>query len=262
MRLSEQQTQAYEPDGYVIVPSLFSRDEVELSEKIARADRQLKQAHIMQDAKGGESKIWLATEIKRDIYNALAHCPRVIGPTEQLLSGPVYLWHYKMMMKEPRVGGAWEWHQDYGYWYGDGCLYPQMLSCMIAVNRATRDNGCLQVLRGSHLLGRINHGGVGGQSGAESQRVEAAMKRLELVHVELEPGDALFFHCNTLHCSAQNHSEHPRWAFITCYNSMQNIPYRGGHGAPIKIDPWSDGDVLNIGREQLTHIEAALQNTK
>jgi hypothetical protein len=29
------------------------------------------------------------------------------------------------MQKEPRVGGAWEWHQDYGYWYKNGFLYPE-----------------------------------------------------------------------------------------------------------------------------------------
>lgn len=80
------------------------------------------------------------------------------------LTGEVYLYHMKMMLKF-YVGRAWEWHQDYGYWYNNGCLFPLLASCLIAVNEHTRANGCLQVLRGSHLLGRIDHGKTGDQTG-------------------------------------------------------------------------------------------------
>ena len=73
----------------------------------------------------------------------------------------------KMMLKDPRVGGAWEWHQDYGYWYNFGCLFPDMASCLIAVDRANRENGCLQVLKGSHRMGRLDHGRSGDQAGTD-----------------------------------------------------------------------------------------------
>ena len=43
-----------------------------------------------------------------------------------------------MMVKEAEVGGAWEWHQDYGYWYNNGALFPDMASCMIAVDEAQK----------------------------------------------------------------------------------------------------------------------------
>lgn len=60
--------------------------------------------------------------------------------------------------KEPRVGGAWEWHQDYGYWYKNGFLYPEdMISVMVALTDATIENGCLQVLKGTHKMQRIEH---------------------------------------------------------------------------------------------------------
>ena len=47
---------------------------------------------------------------------------------------------------------------------------------------------------------------------------------LPLVHVELEPGDALFFHCNLLHQSDQNSSDRRRWAFLIAYNRASNNP--------------------------------------
>jgi ectoine hydroxylase len=49
-----------------------------------------------------------------------------------------------------------QWHQDYGYWYSTE-LHPNMASCMVAVDRAHELNGALNVLRGSHKLGRLNH---------------------------------------------------------------------------------------------------------
>jgi len=145
---------------------------------------------------------------------------------EQLLGGEVYHYHTKMMLKEPRVGGAWEWHQDYGYWYHNGCLFPYLASCLIAVDRATRENGCLQVLVGSHNMGRVDHGKTGDQTGADMEIVNAALERLELAYIEAEPGDALFFHCNLLHRSDQNRSERPRWSLICCYNAARNNPYK------------------------------------
>jgi ectoine hydroxylase-related dioxygenase (phytanoyl-CoA dioxygenase family) len=112
-----------------------------------------------------------------------------------------------------------------------------MLSVAVALEPATRENGCMQLLRGSHKLGRIEHGRVAGQTGADPERVEQALKRLELVHCEMGPGDALFFHSNTLHCSAANLSERSRNLLICCYNKATNDPYKpapppGLHAAP------------------------------
>jgi ectoine hydroxylase-related dioxygenase (phytanoyl-CoA dioxygenase family) len=131
-----------------------------------------------------------------------------------------------MMLKEPKVGGAWAWHQDYGYWYHNGCLLPLMASCMIAVNDATRQNGCLQMLKGSQVMGRIEHINVGTQVGADPEGVEGAQNVFELVHCEMAAGDALFFDCNLLHRSDANRSDNPRWTLICCYNAARNNPYK------------------------------------
>ena len=58
------------------------------------------------------------------------------------------------------------------------------------------------------------------------ERVREVLKRQEIVHVEMEPGDVLFFHCNTLHRSDQNKSKHPRWSMICSYNAARNDPYK------------------------------------
>jgi ectoine hydroxylase-related dioxygenase (phytanoyl-CoA dioxygenase family) len=228
--LSSEQIEAFHKDGYLLVRSLFDRGEAEILVRAAKADAAFKQnAFERQDGQGGVAKLVLWNKSGEDLWGAIARCERIVGAMEQLLGEEVYHWHSKMSIKEPFTGGAWNWHQDYGYWYNNGCLFPDMASVMIAVDPNTRENGCLQVLRGSHKMGRIEHGRYGDQSGAEPERVEAAMGRLELVYCEMEPGDALFFHSNTLHRSDQNRSPNPRWSLLCCYNTRRNSPYKESH---------------------------------
>ena len=217
----------YLRDGFLIVPGLFAADEMSTLLGYARLDPALQSsAYDRLDATGARTRLALWNEAGDDLYSLFSRSPRLVDRAEQLLADEVYHWHTKMMLKEPRVGGAWEWHQDYGYWYSNGCLYPDLLSAMIAVDVATRENGCLQVLRGSHRLGRIDHVKIGDQTGADPERVVEAVARHELVYVEAQPGDTLFFHANLLHRSDQNRSAAPRWSLIACYNARHNDPYR------------------------------------
>lgn len=217
----------YERDGYLLVPSLFDADEMALLLDFARQDEALQaSAYGRKDSTGQETKLALWNHPGEDLYSMFSRSPRVVDRMEQLLGGEVYHYHSKMMLKEPYVGGAWEWHQDYGYWYHNGCLAPLLASCLIAVDRASRENGCLQVLVGSHQMGRIDHGKTGDQTGADMERVNAALERMPLVYIEANPGDALFFHCNLLHRSDQNRSPNPRWSLICCYNAARNDPYK------------------------------------
>lgn len=219
--------EAYRRDGFFIVRGLFVEDEISKLLEFARTDPAFANSiYGRKDSAGLETKLALWNHAGADLYSMFASSPRILDRMEQALGGEVYLYHMKMMLKEPRVGGAWEWHQDYGYWYHNGCLAPLLASCLIAVNRHSRANGCLQVLRGSHLLGRLDHGKTGDQTGADLERVQAACDRLELVHCECEPGDAIFFDSNILHRSDANLSEDPRWSLICCYNAARNSPYK------------------------------------
>jgi hypothetical protein len=55
------------------------------------------------------------------------------------------------------------------------------------------------------------------------------MKLFDMVYFEADPGDVLFFHGNTLHASAPNTSDKPRWSLICCYNTKHNNPYKKHH---------------------------------
>ncbi|MGH9326657.1 MAG: phytanoyl-CoA dioxygenase family protein [Terriglobia bacterium] len=224
---NSKQIEEFQHNGYLMVRSLFDREEMDSLRQSSRRDKALKEkSYSRTDSQGASVTLALWNEAGDDIYGLVGRSERIVDRVEQLLGSEVYHWHSKMIEKEPYTGGAWEWHQDYGYWYYDGCLFPELMSVMIAVDPATQENGCLQVLKGSHRIGRIDHGKTGDQKGADLERVEAAQKTLELVPCEMQPGDALFFHCNLLHRSDQNRSSHPRWALICCYNAVHNSPYK------------------------------------
>jgi ectoine hydroxylase len=220
----------YAADGYVVVEGLLDAEETALLGRAARADRVLDEHSFgRSDGEGGTVRLSLWNHPTETIYGMIARCESIVGTAEKLLGGEVYHYHSKMIMKDARIGGAWTWHQDYGYWYQNGVLAPLLTSVSIAVDRATRENGCLQVIRGSHELGRIEHVLSGEQAGADPERVAQILKRLSLVHVEMQPGDGIFFHPNLLHRSDQNRSDQARWSMICVYNAARNDPYMESH---------------------------------
>ena len=229
-RLIPEQVADYHRDGYVIAQQFFSPAEVEKLYVVATGDDMIGQhAYGVVDQSGKQSKLALWFTPGDDTFGLMTRSERMVNSVAQLLDSDEAVCHFhsKLMIKEPRVGGAWEWHQDYGYWYKNGFMFPdQMLSVMVALNRATVENGCLQVIRGSHKLGRVEHGFAGEQVGANQTMVNNCLTMgMELVYAGLEPGDALFFHSNLLHRSEANLSEQPRWSFISAYNAQSNAPF-------------------------------------
>lgn len=228
--ISDADVEAYGRDGFVLVRGMLDGEEIGLLGRAAREDRVLDQHSFGRaDGEGGTVRLSLWNHPTDTIYGMVARSESIVGSAEKILEGEVYHYHSKMIMKDPRVGGAWTWHQDYGYWYQNGVLFPLLTSAYIAIDPSTRENGCLQVIKRSHELGRIEHVLTGEQAGADNDRVQEILKKLDLVHVEMDPGDALFFHANLLHRSDQNRSDNPRWSMICCYNAARNDPYKESH---------------------------------
>jgi len=227
--LTPQQIESFHKDGYLIVKNFIAKKAVEKLYGTATGDNAMENnAMNVTDQTGKNSKLSLWFTPGNDVFGYLTRSESIVNGVAALLDSdaPVCHYHSKLMQKEPKVGGAWEWHQDYGYWYKNQFMFPdQLISVMVALTPANKQNGCLQVIKGSHKLGRINHGFAGEQVGADMVMVNNALKTMDLVYVEIEPGDALFFHSNILHRSEANLSDHPRWSIISCYASQSNLAY-------------------------------------
>jgi phytanoyl-CoA hydroxylase len=266
-QLTNGQIANYGEDGYVVVRDFLSKQEVEKLYAVATHDDTLqKHAFDLNDQTGKKTKLTLWYTPGNDAYGLLTKSRRMVDSVDKLLEGKSAVCHFhsKLMQKEPRVGGAWEWHQDYGYWYKNQFLFPgQMMSVMVAITEANKNNGCLQVIKGSHKMGRIEHGFAGEQVGASQLYVDLILKTNELVYVELMPGDALFFHSNLLHRSEANLSDTARWSLISCYNRSENIPYNEpSKSSTIPLDVVPDEALLEWNTEDISATANFLEKEK
>jgi ectoine hydroxylase-related dioxygenase (phytanoyl-CoA dioxygenase family) len=258
MTLSSQQIATYHRDGYLVMDGFFSPAEIDKMYRTALDDEAMKKNALdLNDQTGKKTKLSLWFTPGNDVFGYMTRSMRMINAIKPLLDSdsPVCHFHSKLMQKEPRVGGAWEWHQDYGYWYKNQFMFPdQLISVMVALTPASKANGCLQVIKGSHKLGRVNHGFAGEQVGADIVMVNNALQTMPLVYCELNPGDALIFHSNLLHRSEANLSDKPRWSIISCYSSQSNLAYNETSTAwktPVDVVPdealleWETGSFSN-----------------
>jgi phytanoyl-CoA hydroxylase len=266
-QLTAEQMVDYHMNGYVIIKNFLNEQEVKKLQNIAFDDGLMrKHAFDLNDQTGKKTKLTLWYSPGNDAYGLLTKSNKMANSADKLMDGETAVCHFhsKLMQKEPKVGGAWEWHQDYGYWYKNEFLFPdQMISIMIAITDANKANGCLQVIKGSHKMGRIEHGFSGEQVGASQHYVDLALKTLELVYVEIEAGDALFFHSNLLHRSEANLSDKPRWSLISVYNRSGNAPYNEpsrSSTVPLQIVP--DEALLEWKAEDITDAANFLEKEK
>ena len=249
----------FEKDGFLIKRHFFSQEEIDLLYGLATHDSVTSHAFDLKDTNGNRTKLTLWFTPGEDSFGLMSRSQRMVNAVEILLGseGEVCHFHSKVMQKEPKKGGAWEWHQDYGYWYKNGFLYPEaMISVMVALTDATVENGCLQVLRGTHKMQRFEHTFVGEQQGADPDFVMEAEKISELVYVELKAGDTLFFHSNILHRSDANLSDKPRWSVISAYNLSFNKPFREKNMSciePVKMVP--DSALSESGRKSFSQTD-------
>lgn len=250
MTITAKEKALFEEDGFIVIRNLFSKEEIMLLNDKAHNDLQLdKASSTMDDGQGNAVRLSLWNHPGDGLYGMFARCKKLVDRVEELLEGEVYHYHSKMVLKDAKVGGAWTWHQDYGYWYQNGLLFPDLCSVMIAVDKATKENGCLQVIKGSHKMGRINHTLSGDQAGADMERVKEVLKIKEKIYCEMDPGDALFFHSNLLHASDQNKSDNPRWSMICCYNKAANNPYKESHHPSYtKLNKVEDDMIIKVAK--------------
>ncbi|MDB5079680.1 MAG: hypothetical protein JWP00_1604 [Chloroflexi bacterium] len=245
MYLSQEDVHNYQRDGYIFVKGLFSPEEVKIMLDTIESNSTINQhLNVRQDAQGRQTKLSIWHALNNDVWAAASTLPRVVNNIRILTGEDVAFFHGKVMLKEARSGGAWEWHQDYGYWYDQGFVFPRMMSAFVALDPCREENGCLRVLRGSHKLGRLTHGAVGDQTGADLERLNQIAPYFEEVKCEMEPGTVLFFDSNLLHTSAPNDSDYPRRSFIICYNALSNPQFRKKKLCSLEPCPVSSEDAI------------------
>ena len=185
MFLTQEKAAEYDRNGYLLVENMFTAVEVsKMIEAVEKGERvAARTSEGITDSAGKQARFANWKELGEDIWSAASSSPRIVNAARILIGEVIVFFGGKIIFTEARSGGAWEWHQAYGYWY-TGCAYPNMLSVFVALDPSTRENGCLKVLKGSHKAGRLQHqkAGDGGQIEADPARITRLEGLHETVH--------------------------------------------------------------------------------
>ena len=147
-----------------------------------------------------------APELKESQYwaNALAIGRQLLGPEAQIDFDHAIL-------KPAGHGAPTPWHQDEAYW--DPGLVYESLSVWMPLQEASRENGCMQFVPGSHRLEVVPHHPIGHDPRVHGLEVDEA-DTSTAVACPLPAGGATMHHCRTLHYASGNRSAGDRRAYI------------------------------------------------
>ena len=153
----------------------------------------------------------------------------LLDAVESIIGPDILCWTVTVFAKPPKSGGYVGWHQDRTYWG----LSPeeQVVTVWLALTDAHCDNGCMSVLRGSHLRGNRDHEIVPDTENILLSGQEVTIEpheRDDLLHVELDPGEASIHHSKVLHGSNPNQSDRPRTGLSIQYISANVIQRTNG----------------------------------
>ncbi|RUS92236.1 hypothetical protein EGW08_000089, partial [Elysia chlorotica] len=222
-KVTDQMIQNYKDLGYFLVRGFLSPAEVAKLKTAVEHERFTKHSYGLSDEDKHKAGLIMWKHPGNDVTGMLARCEKVVGTCEKVLGGEVYHYHTKLFTKEAKTGGKLIWHQDYGrvffflYWYKNGCLFPDLMTAFVPIDRCYKENGCLEILEGSHRCGRIQHNLQTSQTGADLERVEHLKAVCPHRVVEMDAGCGL------------NTSDTKRWALIPCYNLKSNNPVYEHH---------------------------------
>jgi phytanoyl-CoA hydroxylase len=211
--LTPTQVDAYQRDGFLVTPNVFSR--AELSEMDAEFDRLLAVEAASSDSRRQPGGGWL---LRLGLLSAktAAWCEdeRVLDLIAPLVQPGIAIYSAKLVSKEPRAPEVCHWHQDDAYYVSHSQSACRM-SIWAPLQDVERDHGCLRVIPGSHRRGlqpteRKPDGTCDLSIGTEFD-VGAA------VDVPVSADSMVLFSALLYHASNGNATDERRRAFIVSY---------------------------------------------
>lgn len=147
---------------------------------------------------------------------------KLLNIARYFLGDDIIVKYNSCFLKPAHTGSATPWHQDNGLWR-DGETEP--FNFWIPLEPATRENGCMQFIPGSHKTEIVEHvlypDSIHGELPRET--VKEMLKEHDVHHIELDPGDVVFWHSSMWHYSPPNPSEHSRIAVAGVWTSPDII---------------------------------------
>lgn len=222
-RLSREQVDFFHEYGYLSNIKFLDADQVDLLnrqlEKITDPAHPLH--HLFYEFHSNESTdknsvlfhalgAWRITD---GFHDVLWNPAFVMAASQLLGERAIRFWHDQLFCKPAKHGGVVAWHQDYSYWTRTGPI--QHLTCWVALDDSTIENGCLYYIPKSQNWGLLDKPELAGDmNGIMDYLNEEQKSEFKPVAIELKAGYGTFHHPLLVHGSYQNNSNRSRRAFV------------------------------------------------
>ncbi len=223
MKLSREQIQRFEQDGFLFFPSLFRPEEVNvLTDEVPRLYAQRRPENVRE--RGSDA---VRTNFAAHLYSLpfakLARHPRMVEPIVQIFGEDVYMHQFKINGKMAFDGDVWQWHQDYGTWKNDDWM-PEARAMNVAIflDEVNEFNGPLMFIPGSHVRGVLDAEHDTSTTSyplwtIDRGTIEKLVRRGSIVAPKGPAGSMILFHSCLVHASTSNLSP---WNRVSVYLSL------------------------------------------
>ena len=232
MKLAGDHLERFRRDGFLILPELFSRDEVSSLRARLPALFAADDPANVRERQGGEVRTAMGLHLRDPLFAKLVRHPRLVVPALQILGEDLYIQQVKVNVKAAFTGEVWQWHYDFATHHGeDGVPEPLALNLHVFLDPVTEINGPLFFIPGSH-----KHGAAPASLDTattsyplwvvERDRVRALSSETGLVAATGPAGTALIFGDLLVHASPGNISPYDRRIFSVILNPVANAQAR------------------------------------
>ncbi len=237
--LNAGQREAYEENGFLFMPELFSSEEVDylqreldtLRNDPANAGRE----EVVAEQKSGDVRSVFNVHRSNPAFSNLVRDPRVLNVAREILGSEVYIHQSRINYKPGFHGKEFYWHSDFETWHSeDGMPNMRAVSCSILLTDNTESNGALMLISGSHR----HYVGCAGETPSDHYKSSLKKQEIGVPDEDLlrylseigggleagtgKAGSVIFFDCNTMHGSNSNITPDPRSNVFFVYNSIDN----------------------------------------
>lgn len=229
--ITKAQIEFFNTNGYVVVENIINPKEVEYYETVYNdfLSNRIDASKYRSDLSGAKSdtkelitQIMVPSRVFPELLQKPIH-QKTLEIAKTLLGDDMALDFDMLINKAPQTNTITPWHQDAAYWID--MPDKRAVSCWVAIDNATKDNGCMWYTPKSHLAPTLKHVQTGSKGALKCEGSEE-----NSVYVELNPGSCVFHHGNTLHYSRGNSTDTHRRALITNFRPITMIELERSKG--------------------------------
>jgi ectoine hydroxylase-related dioxygenase (phytanoyl-CoA dioxygenase family) len=213
LKLTEEEIKFYHENGYHLYRKpLFS------PERMSKLDKLFEDQLLLKGDKLSDQLDTPHFHDERLLEFLLAD--EVLDLVEPLIGPNIALFSSHFICKDPYKGRATPWHEDSAYWKPRFDRLDKIVTVWLALDRSTRENGCMRVIPGTHTNGFSEYEAVDRTTNTFRSRIKN-VDDSTAVDFELEPGECSLHDARIIHGAEANTSPLRRCGYTMRYFSTE-----------------------------------------